>query len=473
MKKSRSPLKSHLTAYVNNTDLYEAYYFMIETTKINQTFQAVAKKSFSLHCYTAWIQKLSLKAAFLSQENTEKLHITILADDDYILETINKNHINTIKKIIHTLVDPIPFFITLKTLQATLSLNDPNPSQTEPRSHKTYTFETFILGPSNQFAHAAAKAIVDEPGKSFNPLFFFGASGLGKTHLIRAIKHEVSQKYPERKTCYVPCEQFITDFTSFTSNERLFEFRKKYRDDIDIFLLDDVQFLSGKESIQEEFFFTFNMLYEQGKQIVVTSDKVPKDLTGLENRIRTRFEWGLIADIQPPDLETRIAILKTKVKLLNLTLSNEVINFLASHCTNNVREIEGALQKLKFASRLFQTPFTLESTKQLVKPFLKTEKVSYEIEQILNMVAKEYRCRVLELKSSIKARDISLPRHISMYLVRKFTDKSYPEIGFAFGGKDHTTVIHGVRKVSRLLSEDKKFRLQVEGIEQKLKNLVP
>ena len=238
--------------------------------------------------------------------------------------------------------------------------------------------------------------------------------------------------------------------------------------------MDDIQFLSNKDSIQEEFFYTFNTLFEQTKQIILTSDKVPKNLVGLESRIRTRFEWGLVADIQPPDFDTRVEILTEKMKKSNFNLDKDVIHFLASHFVNNIREIEGILHKLQ-ASQSFSNgdlnTLNLDNVKKILKPFLEGEKITIQAEQILKAVAQEFGCKVMELKSSIKARDITLPRHISMYLIRKYTEKSYPEIGCAVGGKDHATVMHGIRKIGRLLYEDQDIKQHIEQIEEKLRSL--
>lgn len=451
---------------------------MIDPVKLTEDFHSLAQKQFSPHTYSHWIKGLDISIS-QPQSSERTLIIHLLVEDTHTHLVIESRYLDTIKSIFSILLDGYNTLIEFNPIQGSLDINL-TPIHTHPEGvaresddlffSDHYTFENFILGSSNQFAHAAAKAIAEDPGKCFNPLFIFGASGLGKTHLIRALGYEIRKKKPAALVRYITCDNFINDFTHLSRKNALHLFRKKYREDCEVLLLDDIQFLSGKEGIQEEFFYTFNALYESSKQIVITSDKVPKNLTGLETRIRTRFEWGLIADIQPPDLETRIEILKDKMNLFDLKLEQNVIHFLASHCTQNIRELEGVLNKLKAIKTLSHGKLDLESVRTQIKGHFEGEKNKVQTHHILQAVAHEFGCRVMELKSSIKARDIALPRHISMYLIRKYTEKSYPEIGEAVGGKDHATVMHGVRKINRLLYEDQNLRTQIELIEERIKS---
>jgi chromosomal replication initiator protein len=450
---------------------------MIDPTQFSAVFHKHAQKSFSPHIYGQWIKSLDVSLHPISN-NSSQIDIKLWVSDVHTQQILETRFLKPIKDILSIILDGYKYNLLFLPLQGDLSLDfqsDDSPQLAKDQNKffftSQFTFDTFVLGPSNQFAHAASKAISEDPGNCFNPLFIFGFSGLGKTHLIRAIGYAALQKNQGLNVNYSTCENFINDFNYFTRNNALEAFRKKYREDVDVFLLDDIQFLSKKEELQEEFFYTFNALFEQSKQIVITSDKVPKDLIGLESRIRTRFEWGLVADIQPPELNTRIEILKEKMKKLELDLDSKVLHYLASNFTRNIRELEGVLHKLKASKVLIKENLDLASVKKLIKPFMGEERLSFDPDQILKVVAQEFGCRVLELKSSIKARDVTLPRHISMYLIRKYTEKSYPEIGLAIGGKDHATVMHGVRKISRLLFEDQRLKKHIEHIEERLKCL--
>lgn len=454
---------------------------MIDQHKFVEDFHKLAQQTISTHIYSRWLKNIELRAISLPTQEKRAV-IQILIEDSHAQEILQSRYLHKLTEVFLEILNGYQIELQFNPVQGSLGLDfaithrHPKSEQEQDRLFFTdqYSFENFVLGSSNQFAFAAAKAISEDPGKCFNPLFIFGASGLGKTHLIRAIGHSVLKKPAPLRVKYVTCENFINDFTYFLKSQQAELFRKKYRDNIDVLLMDDIQFLSNKDAIQEEFFYTFNALFEQTKQIVITSDKVPKNLTGLESRIRTRCEWGLVADIQPPDFDTRVEILTEKMKKLNFSLDKDVIHFLASHFTNNIREIEGILHKLQ-ASQVFSSGelnnLKLDNVKKILKPFLEGEKVTIQAEQILKAVAQEFGCRVLELKSSIKARDITLPRHISMYLIRKYTEKSYPEIGTVIGGKDHATVMHGIRKIGKLLYEDPDVRHHIEKIEEKLKSL--
>jgi len=332
-----------------------------------------------------------------------------------------------------------------------------------PNINPKYTFDTFVSGTSNQFAHAAAMAVSKNPATTYNPLFIYGGVGLGKTHLINAIGNEIYKNNKSTKICYYSSERFTNELINSLRHAKMNEFRNKFRS-IDILLIDDIQFIAGKKSTQEEFFHTFNSLYESHKQIIVTSDKFPKEIPDLEERLRSRFEWGLIADIQAPDTETKQAILKMKADQNNIKIPEDVIFFLANSITNNVRELEGYLIRIGAYSSLTSTPISVEMAKKILKDILIENNREITIEKIQKNVADHFNIKVSELKSAKRLKNIVLPRQISMYICRKLTNLSYPEIGFKFGGKDHSTIIHAVKKIEKLMKED----IQMKGIIERL-----
>lgn len=326
----------------------------------------------------------------------------------------------------------------------------PRSSVLNPR----YTFENFVVGNSNRFAHAASLAVAEGPAKAYNPLFIYGGVGLGKTHLMHAIGHYALEQNSNISVVYVTSETFTNDLISAIGKKSMVDFRNKYRN-ADILLIDDIQFVAGKESTQEEFFHTFNALYEANRQLVISSDRPPKDIPTLEERLRSRFEWGLTADIQPPDLETRIAILRKKAKDDNLVIDQEILSYIATHIQSNIRELEGALVRVIAHANLHNTPLTLETVAEALKDILKTSAHQpVTIEGIMEIVADYYSIKVSELKSKRRTRNITFPRQIAMYLARDLTESSLPEIGQAFGGRDHSTVIHAIEKIESELKLD-------------------
>lgn len=329
-----------------------------------------------------------------------------------------------------------------------------------------YTFETFVVGSSNQFAHAAAKAVAGAPAKTYNPLFVYGGVGLGKTHLLSAIGYSILMKTPSARIIYISGENFTNELINSIRYERMFEFRKKFRDSCDVFLVDDVQFIAGKERTQEEFFHTFNYLYESRKQVVMTSDRFPKDIPQLEERLRSRFEWGLIADIQAPDTETRVAILKKKAEHDQVLLPDEVAMFLATNIRSNVRELEGSLIRVSAFASLVGSEISLDLAKEVLKNLLPDPSRHLTVEAIQKLVADHYNIKLAELKSARRLKTLTGPRQIAMYLCRKHVKSSFPELGLKFGGKDHSTVVHAVQKVERKLSEDPSFRKEVDSLEK-------
>ncbi|MEW6057583.1 MAG: chromosomal replication initiator protein DnaA [Bdellovibrionota bacterium] len=331
-----------------------------------------------------------------------------------------------------------------------------------------HTFETFVVGASNQFAHAAARAVAEQLATQYNPLFIYSDAGLGKTHLLHAIGNYALRLNPKAKICYISAEKFVNDLIDSIQNGRMSQFRERYRDSYDILLMDDIQFIAGKDRTQEEFFHTFNALHSSRRQIVVTSDKFPKDIPGLEERIRTRFEWGLIADIQPPEIETRIAILRAKAEMDDIFLPNDVALFLASNIKSNIRELEGSLLRLGAQASLSGSEISLDLAKQLLRNMIKEPSNTITPDAIQDAVARHFAIKVSDLKSRERSRRVSLPRQIAMYLIRKYCDKSYPDIGILLGGKDHSTVLHGVKAIASDIEKDPEIRRHVEEIQNSL-----
>jgi chromosomal replication initiator protein len=334
---------------------------------------------------------------------------------------------------------------------------------------KKYTFSTFVVGPSNQFAHAAAKAVADAPGRAYNPLFIYSGVGLGKTHLVTAIGHHIQGKTPRMKVAYLSSEQFTNELINRMSHQRMEEFRQKYRN-MDILLIDDIQFIAGKERTQEEFFHTFNALYEAQKQIVLTSDRQPKEIPDIEERLRSRFESGLISDIQPPDLETRIAILKKKAEIWGIRLPDDVAEFLASVMKSNIRELEGGLVKLGAVSSLTNTEITQELAKNELKYLIDNRDRVITKDFIQKLTADAFGVKITDMKSKRRTKAVVLPRQVAMYLCRNFAGASLPEIGNFFGGKDHSTVIHACKVIEEKKEKDPELRAKIDML---IKQLTP
>lgn len=329
----------------------------------------------------------------------------------------------------------------------------PKDEQRQPLNPK-YNFNTFVVGNNNRLAHAAALAVAEAPSKAYNPLFIYGGVGLGKTHILHAIGNHVLQNDQNYKVVYVSSETFTNELINSIKDDETVEFRNKYRS-VDVLLIDDIQFLAGKERTQEEFFHTFNTLHEADKQIIVSSDRTPKEIPTLEDRLRSRFEWGLIADIQQPDLETREAILRKKAQLENINVPDEVISFVASHVKSNIRELEGALLRVMAYSNLNQREIDMELTKEALKNILTgNHKKIITIPFIQKVVAEFYNLKVDDFKSRRRTKNVAFPRQIAMYLSRELTEASLPSIGQEFGGRDHTTVIHACDKIKKCIEND-------------------
>ncbi len=333
-----------------------------------------------------------------------------------------------------------------------------NPGGLNPR----YTFDTFIVGPSNQFAHAACRAVAEAPSRSYNPLFIYGGVGLGKTHLMHAIGHYVLAHNPAVKLTYISSERFMNEMINALRYERILDFRERYRS-VDVLLVDDIQFVSGKEGTQTEFFHTFNALYDAQKQIVLSSDRPPHEITALEERLRSRFEWGLIADIQPPDIETKIAILKRKADTEAVPLPDNVAMYIAGRVKSNIRELEGSLIRLVAYASLTGRTLSLELAHDVLRNVIDQDERAVTIEAIQRFVADYYQMKTADLKSRNNSKSIAMPRQIAMYLCKSLTHASLPEIGRSFGGKHHSTVIHSIKKVEELRKNDATFNSLVAG----------
>lgn len=342
------------------------------------------------------------------------------------------------------------------------------PQESRARLNPKYTFENFVVGQNNNLAHAAAVAVAESPGNAYNPLFIYGGVGLGKTHLMHAVGHSVAQRFPDKKIEYVSTETFTNELINAIREDRMTEFRDRYRS-VDLLLVDDIQFIAGKERTQEEFFHTFNALYEARKQIILSSDRPPKDILTLEARLRSRFEWGLITDIQPPDLETRVAILKMNSEYRNMRVPEEVLEYIAKQITSNIRELEGALMRvIAYASLNGVQLSKATATKALSDVFAASE-VVLTPEEILKAVAEHYNLGLEEIRGAGRRKEVVIPRQVAMYLIREMIHASLPEIGQFFGGRDHTTVLYAIQKIQESLETDSGLQQAVKSIEEKLR----
>lgn len=373
--------------------------------------------------------------------------INQISNFNYNIKIISSDEINSISNSKEDILDPLDL---------------------ESAINSKYTFETFVVGKSNNFAHAASLAVAEAPGTAYNPLFLYGGVGLGKTHLMHSIAHYILSSNPNAKVVYVSAEKFVNELVNAIRNEKNIEFRNKYRN-IDALLIDDIQFIVEKTGTQEEFFHTFNTLYEARKQIIISSDRPPKEIKPLEDRLRSRFEWGLIADIQPPDYETRLAILGKKAETENMYISNDVMDFIAKYIDSNIRELEGALTRVYAYAKLTNQKVTVEFTKNTLKDLVaKQDKEDVSIEFIQQVVSSYYNVDIEKLKSKKRTQEIAYPRQIAMYLCRTLTDLSLPKIGEAFGGRDHTTILHGYEKINKDLKKDNTLKKSVDELKRSI-----
>lgn len=344
----------------------------------------------------------------------------------------------------------------------------PNSAQAKPGSlNVQYTFETFVVGQNNELAHAASAAVAKNPGAQYNPLFIYGGVGLGKTHLMHAVGHKLFESNPKLKILYITSEKFTNDYVAAIQQKRIDEFKRLYRN-VDMLLIDDVQFIAGKEQTQEEFFHTFNELRDKGKQIILTADRPPKDIPAIEQRLVSRFEWGMVADVGAPNLETRIAILQTKLSKKGVDVSKEIIEFIAENVVNNIRELEGALNKLLVYQQIENKPLSLDQAKNILASIVNAKKKAVTLSKIAESVASFYSITMEDLLKQSRRKEFVKPRQTAMYIARKELGSSFPSIGEFFGGRDHTTVMHGVEKVEKAVVSNDGIKQEVELILEKI-----
>jgi chromosomal replication initiator protein len=411
------------------------------------------------------------------------IHVLEMTDDEIGLEVPNKffrdwlaeHFLKSIHESLSVLAHrsiKISLSVNQK-LQAGAATPQKKPEREPPRAPRLnnlipkYTFENFVVGASNQFAHAASLAVANQPGEHYNPLFIYGGVGLGKTHLINAIGHQIVEKRAALKVLYLSSESFMNELIASLRRDKMDEFKTRFRN-IDALIVDDVQFIAGKERTQEEFFHTFNSLYESHKQIIITSDKFPKEIPELEDRLRNRFEWGLIADIQPPDMETRVAILQKKAEVEGVPLPHEVAIFLATNIDSNVRELEGSLTRLGAFASLTKATITIDLAKEVLQNTLRGNSREVTIESIQKTICDYFNIKLGDLKAKRRTKNIAVPRQVAMYLARKYTSTSFPAIGSKFGGRDHSTVIHAAKTIERKIKDDPQMQITIEKLEKNL-----
>jgi len=421
--------------------------------------------------FETWILPLKPKA---SDDDT----MVLQAPDQFFRDWVEKNYGSLIHEAfkasvshrskISLEVDTVTTSIAT-VCATTTTLNKQTNQFACPNLNSRYTFENFVVGPSNRHAHAYSVAVADSPAKTYNPLFIYGGVGLGKTHLIQAICHQIRNKSgPDLKICYLPSEQFTNELIQAIQHHTTSSFRQKYRN-VDVLVLDDIYFIAGKESTQEEFFHTFNALYDAHKQIILSSDRPPKEISNLQDRLVSRFGWGLTTDIQPPDLETRVAILKKKIEREPVTVPDEVIFFIAQLIKTNIRELEGALVRTMAYSLMEEKPITLDLAKEVLRDLLKEPKKLITVDFIQRCTVEEFGVSLQDLKTKRRNKTIVLPRQVAMYLSRELTELSFPEIGEFFGGKDHTTVLHSYNKIKEELIKNPSLQDKVDRIIQIIK----
>jgi chromosomal replication initiator protein len=420
--------------------------------------------------FNTWILPLQAE----QEQNTLKL----LAPNRFVMDWVRKHFLDRINELVISLDESNSISVNLSIGS---QIKPPVPVLSEPNTrssrrknqtsglNESQIFNSFVEGKSNQLARAASIQISNNPGSEYNPLYIYGGVGLGKTHLMHAIGNQIRQVNPGAKVLYVNCERFVSDMVKALQHSKMNEFKRSYRS-LDVLLVDDIQFLAEKSRSQEEFFHTFNSLYEAHAQMVITCDRFPKEIEGLEDRIRSRLGWGLAVDIKPPDLETRVAILKSKAEQVNVQLPEEVAFFIAERFKSNIRELEGALKRLIAHSRFTGQPINQEFTRLALKELLAVQDKLVTIENIQKLVAEYFKIRVADLLSSRRTRSITRPRQIAMALAKSLTRHSLPEIGNAFGGRDHTTVIHACRKVDELRKEDRRIEEDYENLQRILSN---
>ena len=428
---------------------------------------SVIRNRISRQSFEAWFRPLSLGAV-------EDHRIQVLLPNRFFKEWFEEHYLGLLRSALEDLMfTKVEVVLLLPEKEATSStlVRDEGTHPRAPRRPRDassqfnpkYSFDSFVVGSSNQFAHAACLAVAEQLSKAYNPLFIYGGVGLGKTHLLHAIGHLALQRNPRLKVSYVSSEKFTNDLINAIRFDATVEFRNRYRS-LDLLLIDDIQFIAGKERTQEEFFHTFNDLYDSSKQLVISSDSLPREIPTLEERLRSRFEWGLIADIQPPDLETKAAILRKKAQAEGVRLPDEVSLFIAKHAKSNIRELEGSLVRLVAHASFTGREVSLELAQEVLKDLTAEQQRLATIPSIQKAVAEFYGVRVDDLRSRGRNKSIVLPRQVAMYLCREIVKASLPDIGEGFGGKDHSTVFHACEKVKRKIASEEAFRKQVHDL---------
>ena len=433
-----------------------------EINELNTKAKELLKTEVTGISYSTWISNIEI----FSVDDTT---ITIMAQNIVHKDMLESRYLSLLKNTFS--------FITHKNYDVKIICEEdmpkdeapviPTNTQNSSNLNPKYTFNSFVVGNNNSFAHAAALAVAEAPATAYNPLFLYGGVGLGKTHLMHAIGNEILKNNKNANVLYVSSEKFTNQFINAIKDNKNEMFRNKYRN-IDVLLIDDIQFIAGKERIQEEFFHTFNTLHDDGKQIIISSDRPPKDIQPLEDRLRTRFEWGLIADISNPDYETRMAILKKKAQLDNIIIDDDVLVNIATHIDTNIRELEGALNKLIAYSTLSNSPITIELSNKAISDVVSHHNKVLSIEYIQEVCAKYFNVTVEDLKGSRRSADIAFARQVAMYFCRDVANLSTPKIGLAFGKRDHSTVMHGCNKIANEIKENTNTKLIVETVKNSL-----
>jgi chromosomal replication initiator protein len=428
-----------------------------EAANLWDKFLERVKSRVSIHTFNTWFQPTRLNRA-----ETEVVHVQIPAT--VFRQVLTRTYGEIVKAVFHELGVPamrVQYVCTEEEPASAVPVAAIKQSKLafESSDHQLntrYTFDTFVVGKSNEFAHAASRAVAEQPSKAYNPLFLYGGVGMGKTHLMHAIGHTIKQRNPAARLSYVSAEKFTIEVIHSLRFDKMFSFRERFHT-VDVLLVDDIQFIAGKERTQEEFFHTFNALYEQHKQIVISSDCLPKDINSIEERLRSRFGCGLIADIQPPDLETKIAILQKKAENERFALPDDVAEYIARAIKSNVRELEGALTRLMAYASLTGAAVSLATAQQVLRNIIASQEKRVTIEVIQKRVSERFNLREQDLKVRSNTRAIAFPRQVAMYIVKQLTTASLPEIGRQFGGKHHTTVLHSINKIEEMRRSDKEL----------------
>jgi len=432
---------------------------------------ALIKKELTEVSYNTWLKSISPIAVRGNR-------LILAVPNDFNKEILENRYLSLITNAVHEAANR-EFLIEFVLISESAKFEKENQSSSREddafnddinqiRLNPKYVFDEFVIGNSNRFAHAASLAVAESPAKAYNPLFIYGGVGLGKTHLMHAIGHYILDQNKKAKVAYVTSEKFTNELINSIKDDKNAEFRNRYRN-VDVLLVDDIQFIAGKERTQEEFFHTFNALYEANKQIIVSSDRPPKEIPTLEDRLRSRFEWGLITDIQAPDFETRIAILRKKAELDSIIIPNEVFEFIARKIKSNIRELEGALTRIIAYASLANVEISVDIAAEALKDIIASSKPKQiNVELIKSIVAQHFNVKAEDFDTKRRTRSISYPRQIAMYLCRELTDMSLPKIGEEFGGRDHTTVIHAYDKISKEIQESASFKSRLDKITKEI-----